>query len=211
MKIVTAKRTRKRGYRQVARAQSAKTTGDRIVAAFEQCFHSRWFDEVTLEEVAQRAGVTVRTVIRRFGSKNGLLTALIETMAPDVRARRTPAVGSAGDLVDRALAVYEQIGDGVMRSLAQEARVPELKPLIEFGRREHRRVADEAFSEWLQPLGPELARRVLDSLVIATDVYAWKLLRRDMGRSLAETRTVMLGMVQAALTAAPHERRSPGA
>jgi AcrR family transcriptional regulator len=209
MKVKTTKRSPRREYRQVARARRAETTGHRIVSAFEQCFHSQWFDEVTLEEVAQHAGVTVRTVIRRFGGKNGLLAALIETMVPEMSARRTPAAGSAGDLVDRTLAVYEQIGDGVIRNLAQESRVPELKTLIDIGRREHRRITEEAFAEWLQPLKPTTAARVVDALVIATDVYTWKLLRRDMGRSLEETGAVMLGMIQAALTTVRFDSPSP--
>jgi hypothetical protein len=35
--------------------------------------------------------------------------------------------------------------------------------------------------------------------VIATDVYTWKLLRRDMGRSAQQTRLVMRALVAAAL------------
>jgi AcrR family transcriptional regulator len=209
MKSKAVRRPPKRGYQQVTRAQLAEATGQRIVAAFEQCFHSRWFDEVTLEEVATRAGVTVRTVIRRFGSKNGLLAALIEKMVPQIRERRTPAAGNADDLVYRTLEVYEQIGDGVIRSLAQEERVPELKPLLEIGRREHRRITAEAIATWLQPLDQPAGMRLLDSVVIATDVYTWKLLRRDMGRSLKETHAVMFGMVQAALVAARSTLLSP--
>jgi hypothetical protein len=38
--------------------------------------------------------------------------------------------------------------------------------------------------------------------VIATDVYTWKLLRRDMGRSVKETRGTVLALIQAALNSA---------
>ena len=38
-------------------------------------------------------------------------------------------------------------------------------------------------------------------LVVATDLYVWKLVRRDMRRSTAELRTLMENMIQAALTA----------
>lgn len=191
-----------RTYRQVGRAENAEATGRRILAAFEQCFHNRWFDKVTLAEVAELAGVTVRTIIRRYGTKSGLLAALIDQMVPEMRIRRTSAPGNAGDLVDRMLSVYEQIGDGVIRNLAQESRAPELQPLIDSGRREHRRITAETFAKALEVLGAAEARRVLDLLVIATDVYTWKLLRRDMGRSVKETRGTVLALIQAALNSA---------
>jgi AcrR family transcriptional regulator len=202
MEVKRRARKPRRHYRQVGRAENAEATGHRILRAFETCFHSHWFDEITLAEVADAAGVTVRTVIRRYGSKNGLLAALIDQLVPEMRERRTPAPGSGPDLVDRTLAVYEQIGDGVIRNLSQEPRTPELQPLIELGRREHRRIAAETFAFALKPLDAPQARHVLDLLVIATDVYTWKLLRRDMGRSVKESREAMFALIQAALSGA---------
>ena len=38
----------------------------------------RFFDQVSLEDIAERAGVTVQTVIRRFGSKERLIEAAAE-------------------------------------------------------------------------------------------------------------------------------------
>jgi hypothetical protein len=43
---------------------------------------------------------------------------------------------------------------------------------------------------------------VLDLLVVATDVYAWKLLRRDRGHSRAQTENRLHTLVTAVLTAA---------
>jgi AcrR family transcriptional regulator len=211
MNIRSQRQTRTRAYRQTARAETAQVTREKILSAFERCFHTHWFDEVTLEEVARNAGVTVRTVIRRFGSKNGLLSALIETMTPAVAAQRTPAAGNAEDLVDRTLLVYERIGDGVIINLAQEGRVPELRPLIEIGRREHRRINRETFATSLEALGPAKSQRLLDLLVIATDIYTWKLLRRDMGRSVGQTRRTMLAMIYAALRQSRTSERTRGA
>ena len=188
-----------RSYRQVARAHNAEETGRRILEAFEQCFRNHWFDEITLERVAKRARVTVRTVIRRFGNKSGLLGALVESMVPELRARRATPPGDVAEAVERILAIYEEIGDGVIRNLAQEARIPELQPLIEIGRKEHRAVTSRTYAAWLSRLDAARARRVLDALVIATDVYTWKLLRRDMGRSVAETRTAVLALIEAIL------------
>jgi hypothetical protein len=101
--------------------------------------------------------------------------------------------------LDRLLVVYEEIGDSVIRNLAQEPLHAELRPLLEMGRTEHRNITEATFARWLDPLGTIERRRVLDSLVIATDIYIWKLLRRDMGRTVPETRQVMLGLINGVL------------
>jgi len=51
----------------------------------------------------------------------------------------------ADGLLDRTLSIYEAIGDGVIRTLAQESRIPDLQPLLDTGRREHRRITRETF------------------------------------------------------------------
>ena len=38
-------------------------------------------------------------------------------------------------------------------------------------------------------------------MVVATDVYTWKLLRRDMGRGVAATRAAITGMIRSAIAA----------
>ncbi|MFL5885485.1 MAG: helix-turn-helix domain-containing protein, partial [Thermoleophilaceae bacterium] len=68
----TTKQNGKRPYRMTARAEAAAATGERILEAAAELFHARPFDEVTLEDVARRAGVSSQTVIRRYGSKEGL-------------------------------------------------------------------------------------------------------------------------------------------
>ena len=90
-----------------------------------------------------------------------------------------------------------------MHNLAQESRQPALKPLIELGRREHRAITAETYAPWLDPLPDAQRTRVLDALVLATDLYTWKLVRRDMGRSIQETRTIIRGLVDAILADAP--------
>ena len=50
----------------------------------------------------------------------------------------------------------------------------------------------------------------LDALVIATDVYTWKLLRRDMARSAAATEATMKGMIRSAIAAYTRLADEPG-
>lgn len=210
-KLESAGETRR--YRQKARAEAAEETAQRIARAFGDLINARWFEDITLEEVARRAGVTVRTVIRRFGSKEGLLDGYIDYISPEIIGRVNAPPGDITTSVKRVVDLYEEIGDGVVRNLAQELRFAALHPPLERGRQEKRKVTDEAYAQWLDALDAKDRRRVLDALMVATDVYTWKLVRRDMGRSRAETERVMLDLVTAVLNQSKPETtnaRKPG-
>src|SRR5262245_21061414 len=100
-----------RSYRQTARAEATEATARRIVEAFGECMHDRWVGEVTLEEVAEQAQVTVRTIIRRFGGKDGLLAAFLKEVTPRIGRERTAPPGDSEGAVNRIVALYEKLGD----------------------------------------------------------------------------------------------------
>jgi LmbE family N-acetylglucosaminyl deacetylase len=97
---------------------------------------------------------------------------------------------------------YEAVGDLVLRLLAQEDRYPAIKAMTDIGRAGHRQWLRESFSPWLDKLASEEAERRLDALVVATDLYVWKLLRRDMRRPIAELAALTRRLVAAALEGA---------
>ncbi|MBC9881315.1 TetR/AcrR family transcriptional regulator [Bradyrhizobium sp. INPA01-394B] len=188
-----------RPYRQTSRADAAEETARQILDAFGDSMRRQWFDEVTLEEVAERAGVNVRTVIRRFGGKDGLLEAFVDDFIPSIAIDRTTPPGDVVAAIDRLMDVYETWGDSVIRNLAQEPRHAPLKRLLDLGRERHRNITAETYAPWLGRLAPPERERTLDALVAATDVYVWKLARRDMARSRAETARMMRLLVDAVL------------
>jgi len=175
-----------RAYAQVARAQSADANGARIVEAFLGRLMSQWYDEITLDSVAKEAGVTVQTLIRRFGGKEGLLDAAIRLLATRINAQREVEGGDVTVIVDKLLADYEQTGDMVIRLLALEDRYASMKELVNFGRSEHRKWVGAVFAGQLAKLEVGVRPAALDALIILTDVYTWKMLRRDMARPLPE-------------------------
>ena len=192
-------RTPTRQYLQRARAEAAEATGRRIEEAFLARLMAQWFDEITLDQVAADAGVTVQTVVRRFGGKEGLLADAVKTLAPQIRARRAAPSGDIDRLVENLLGDYEKTGDAVVRLLALEPRHPTLKTVLDFGRRSHREWTCRAFARALDTLEGQARERALDALVIITDVYTWKLLRRDMGRSVRATATTMKDLIHATI------------
>lgn len=198
MKLGTAK-IRKRSYAQGARAEAAQATGERIVEAFLARMMTQWFDEITLDRVAEDAGVTVQTVVRRFGGKEGLLAEAVKILATQINARRAAPSRDIDRLIHHLVNDYEQTGDPVIRMLALEPRHPALKAYMDYGRSEHRRWASAAFAGAIGPLEAAKRERAIDMLVTATDVYVWKLLRRDMGRNIAATeatiKTLLMGVL----------------
>ena len=65
-----------RSYKMTSRADDAERTGHRIVDAMLQRFATLPYGHIRLEDIAADAGVTVQTVLRRFGSKSALLSRL---------------------------------------------------------------------------------------------------------------------------------------
>jgi AcrR family transcriptional regulator len=189
-----------RPYTQRARAQSAELTARRIVDAFLARLMTQWFDEITLDAVAQDAGVTVQTVVRRFGGKEGLLSNAVKILGTQIHARRASPSGDLGSVVDNLIEDYEQTGDAVIRLLALEPRHAALKEVLEFGRAEHRQWVSSAFAEPLGRLDAAARKSAIDALVLTTDVYTWKLLRRDMARSAAATAAMMKLLVRATIS-----------
>jgi AcrR family transcriptional regulator len=179
-----------RNYSMDLRAAAAEATHERILTAAAEAFLECWYDEVTIAAVAERAGVSGQTVINHFGGKEQLAAAAYDRQSEQVVTRRyAPRAGDVPALVEAVVDDYETTGDGVIRLLALEERVPSLRPLLAKGREGHRRWVEEMFGE------PEL----VPELVVATDSYTWKLLRRDQGLSRDETLAAMLGIVQALL------------
>ena len=124
---------------------------------------TQWFDEITLDRVAEDAGVTVQTVVRRFGGKEGLLSEAVKALANQINARRVSPPGDIGHLVENLIADYEQVGDAVIRLLALEPRHAALKELLDFGRGEHRNWVSGTFSEPLGKLDADVRERALDA------------------------------------------------
>lgn len=185
-----------RPYRMVARSEAAARTYQRIIdAAFE--LYSRFdFDDVSLDDVAARAGVTARTVLRRFGGKEALLDAVAQAgdEAIDVRRYSVPP-GDIGAAVGCVVDDYERYGDAIMRLLSQEDRVPVFGRIADRGRHLHYDWVERAFAPQLSRRHGPARRRLRAELIAITDVYLWRLVRRDLRFGPAATVQLLREMV----------------
>jgi len=192
-----------RRYEMTTRDRARAATRETILDAAVELFTPAWFDEVTLADVAARAGVSQQTVVNHFGSKIGLyLAGISERVAPaiiDTRSRVRP--GDVRAVVDAVVADYETTGDGTFRSVALAERVPELREVVDRGRAAHRAWVEEVFAPQLGRTRGRPRERRLRLLTTVLDVATWKVLRRDEGLDKAETDAHLLALVEAALAA----------
>src|SRR3990170_4125221 len=72
---VPAARPPRRRYTMRARAAASEARHARIVAVATRMFLAASYGGGSLQAVAGRAGVSLKTVMRRFGSKDGLVAA----------------------------------------------------------------------------------------------------------------------------------------
>lgn len=194
-------KTRRRAYRMEARADSAAETHQRILDAAIALFGERLADDVSLADVAAAAGVTVQTVLRRFASKEGLTEAAIAHGEEEVRRQRWQA--PAGDLeaiVHGLVEHYEAWGDRSLRFLSQEERTPAMRRITDAGRQLHSEWVDHAFAPNLAATKGAARTRLRAQLIAVTDVFVWKILRRDRGFDARATELTLRELVAAVLS-----------
>ncbi len=168
-----------RPYTMTARAESAEQTRLRILDAMVQLAETHLLSDISLDDVATAAGVSVQTVLRRFGSRAGLVDAAFAHATAEIAAERTAPVGDVAACVTVIVDHYERRGDRVVLLLAQEDD-PGVARITATGRRMHREWNEEAFGPHL-PTDAAEREALVDLLTVVTDVYTWKLLRRDRG------------------------------
>lgn len=187
-----------RAYTQGRRAQSVAATRRRILDATLELSSRRFISDISLDDVARESDVSVQTVLRQFGSRAGLIEAVVSYADEVVRDERRATPGDLPAAVEVLVAHYEHRGDTTLLLLAQEHTDPTLRRVADSGRALHR--------EWVletlvghAPGGREPDAALVDLLAVATDVYTWKLLRRDRGLERDTTVERMLRLVNAVL------------
>ena len=175
-----------------------EVTRERILQAACDAFMRGWYDEVTLREISADADVALQTVVNHFGNKEALFGVAAERVSDTIAALRwTVEVGDLEGAATTLVDDYEQTGDFTLRTLAIEERVPVVRPVLARGRRGHQEWVEHIFVAALRGLRGAARKRRVAQLVVATDVFTWKLLRRDKGLSRKQTITAIRELVEA--------------
>lgn len=179
-----------------ARAEATRATGEAILDAAVAAFAHQPFDQVTLKEVATQSGVTVQTVIRRFGSKEELFDAVAQREGARIRrARSVPEDADLATALDALLDHYEQDGDIVLHLITQERRWTQVEEVVREGREIHRQWVERHCRTLLAGATGQERKRRIHAAIAATDLSTWKLLRRDLGLERQEVAAVMIKLL----------------
>lgn len=186
-----------RNYAMRARADEVESRRSAILQAMFALSMEKLTVNITLDDVAERAGVSVRTVLRQFGSWDGLFAAALEAGKAEILKDRDAPAGDITGAIRGLVNDYEIRGDWGFRMLAQEDD-PRIGVVVANGRTMHREWVARAFAPYL-PKARDEQERLTDLLVVATDVVSWKLLRRDRGLDRLTTEARMRDLVTAVL------------
>ena len=194
----------KRSYDMSARAAAAAATKQAILDGAEALLRQRLRVDIRVGDVAAAAGVSEMTVLRAFGSKDALLgAALDQARRRIVEQRREAPPGDLDGSIEALFDHYEQLGDLVVRNLAEEESDPSVRAIVRMGRADHRRWVKRQFAPQLEEWADGERDELVDALVAACDVYVWKLLRRDLRRSRSHAIACVTRTVRGLLHANP--------
>jgi AcrR family transcriptional regulator len=188
-----------RQYVMRSRADQVERTRQLILQATLDLAFRQPLVGIALPEIAGRAGFSVQTVLRQFGSREGLLDATERFAEREILAERETVPGDVDHAITTIVEHYERRGDGVLLLLGQEAWEPRAARITASGRALHREWVEQAFEPLLPACDAHEREALVDLIVVATDVFTWKLLRRDRGLGIVETRMRMRHLVAALL------------
>ncbi|WP_068278650.1 TetR/AcrR family transcriptional regulator [Aldersonia kunmingensis] len=187
-----------RSYTQTTRADSKIATRERITQTASELFLENTYEEVTLAGIARAAGVSHQTVLNHFESKLGVVLAVAELIGAQTTSVRYAQPGDIEAAVHALVSDYERMGDANFRWAASADRIPELAQVLDGARVGHQQWIVDMFGDRL-PTEATARRHAIGALHAATDVYVWKLLRRDLKLSRSETESTIVDLVAGVL------------
>lgn len=187
-----------RGYEMQARAAAAERTGEAILAAAIELFWERPTVDLSLDDVAARAGVSTRTILRKYGSKEGLLAAAGEREMASVGAQRGGV--EPGDIpaaISNLLEHYETYGSRVLRLIAASGSSPGLRDIVDQGKSVHQQWCRTVFADHLAAVPDTDRTRRLAQIVAICDVHTWQVMRQDLHLSRPDTQKALTELIHA--------------
>lgn len=177
-----------------------------MIEVAEEIFAERGYQATSMDEVAERVGVSKPMIYEYFGSKEGLLVACIRAARTElltVTLRSVEGVESAQEALNRGLIAFFGFTDSHRRSwklLQAEAYVagPAAAAEIEAIRQQQTEVNATLFSSFLPDLSETEATAYAEIVVGACERLAmWYIQRSDVTAEAAATlimKTVWFGL-----------------
>ena len=192
----------RRPYKKVAREETQQRTHEALLDAAEEELYGEDWQRTTLASLASKAGVTKQTLLRHFGSKEGLLLATVMRGAAKVLEQRWSAEpGNVEEAVANLLDHYEAWGERALRIGAWQHGPSALAKLSEAARQVHYEWVEFAFGPQLERAREPQRTRLRAALIALCDVHAWWLLSHDLGLQREELSATLIGAIKRLLDA----------
>jgi AcrR family transcriptional regulator len=168
---------------------SAISTRERIVSAAAKLFYGEGIRSVSVDAVAEKAGITKRTLYYHFASKDELIAAYLETRdQPNLVLFKRWFTEAEGDLADKVQGIFRNLarsarhpkwkGCGFLRTSAELANMPG-HPAMKIGI-EHKKRIEEWLRVTFETAEIGTARQLARQIVLLLDgSFAVVLLHRD--------------------------------
>ncbi|MEH2513403.1 AcrR family transcriptional regulator [Nitrobacteraceae bacterium AZCC 1564] len=170
--------------------KTAVPTRDRILEAASKLFYSEGIRAVSVDAVAEKAGVTKRTFYYHYRSKDDLIADYLKVRdEPNLAVFKRLFAETEGDLADRVAGIFRKLGQTVrhpkwkgcafLRTSVELVNMPG-HPAVVTGRAHKKRIED-----WLHGLFKEAgigkaARQLARQIILLLDgSFAVVLLHRD--------------------------------
>ena len=163
----------------------------------------------TTDAVADRAGVSRRSVFRHYADVSELLTAAYELQREEAFRRfprRDPSDWSMDQRVEafteRASELFEYVAPVRRAAVCMANDYPVLFELMKGDDSVHRMIVENLFSEYLTSLPDDEAGLYISSLVSASSWANWEGLRREQGLPLEISREIIRVLMRGVLAVA---------
>ncbi len=188
-----ARATKKRPYDLRLRGERADARKLHVIEVAADLFLASSFEDVTLKDVADAAGVSLKTVVRRFGSKDELFLACAHAAAEGEPGLRAVAPGDVRGVASALAERYETIGEVTARYAALETRFPAVAKMMKIARRGHLDWLADVFAPWL---ARDRASR-LAQVFGATEIYVWRSWRVHLRLDRRTAESALRGTLEA--------------
>lgn len=189
-----------RPYRQVSRAKAQRRTREALLDAAEREFFDGHWERASLASMAVSAGVTKQTLLRHFGSKDGLFEQAMARGYSQVSAQRLSAPhDDIPGAVDNLLDHYQQWGDRSLRIAAIGDGSGLSADVSRQARQLHYDWVEHAFGVRLDRLHGQHRARRRAVLIALCDVHTWWLLSHELGLDRDEVRATLIDAIEALL------------
>lgn len=177
----------KRAYISESRKAQSQNTKNRILAAARTLFASKGFEQVTIEEIAQKAEVSSPTIYAIFKSKRGILFILMdEALAPEkfeALVERGKKEKSPRKRLENAARIARQLYDAEKEQFDFLRGASLLDPVLKEMELEKERRRYQRQEEIVSTMHAEKAFKADISLEKARDIL-WAFTGRDLYRMM---------------------------